>query len=86
MSSLAAKSKKGYIAVDVTFTKNQLCVRLLDGREVRVPLDFYPRLKNATIKQRKNYQLIGLGTGIHWPDVDEDLSVEGIVTGRPSII
>jgi hypothetical protein len=47
--------------------------------EVRTPLEFYPSLKNATKKQRENFQLIGLGTGIHWPDIDEDLSVDGIV-------
>ena len=75
---------KKFIAVKVYFEKKLLCVVLTDGREVRVPLEFYPRLKNATYAQRKNYQLIGHGTGIHWPDVDEDLSAEGIVLGIPS--
>ncbi|MFH8039018.1 MAG: DUF2442 domain-containing protein [Candidatus Aenigmatarchaeota archaeon] len=57
---------------------------LIDGREVRVPLEFYPRLKNATKRQRANYKIIGEGTGIHWPDLDEDLSIEGILAGIPS--
>ena len=74
-----------FIAVKVFFEKKLLCVVVLvDGREVRVPLEFYPRLKNATHARRKNYQLIGHATGIHWPDVDEDLSVEGNVLGIPS--
>jgi len=52
---------------------------------VKTPLEFYPRLKNATKAERGNFQLIGLGSGIHWPDLDEDLSVEGIVLGRKSV-
>lgn len=68
----------------VFFTNEFLCVVLVDGREVRVPLEFYPRLKNATKKQRANYKIIGEGTGIHWPDLDEDLSIEGILAGIPS--
>jgi hypothetical protein len=68
----------------VYFIRNMLCVLLEDGREIRVPLEYYPRLKNATAKQRKNYQIIGNGTGIHWPDIDEDLSVEAIIEGQPS--
>jgi hypothetical protein len=68
----------------VYFIRNMLCVLLEDGREIRVPLEYYPRLKNATAKQRKNYQIIGNGTGIYWPDIDEDLSVEAIIEGQPS--
>ena len=72
------------LVVKVDFTADSLCLHLADGREIRVPLAFYPRLKNATKAQRENYQVCGMGTGIHWPDVDEDLSVEGIVAGRPA--
>lgn len=69
------------IAIEVFFTDDQICVVLADGREVRAPLEFYPSLKKASKKERENFQLIGLGTGIHWPDIDEDLSIEGIVSG-----
>ncbi|MCX8042582.1 MAG: DUF2442 domain-containing protein [Desulfobacterota bacterium] len=84
MGSSAAKKINEFIAVKVYFENSFLCVVLDDGREVRVPLEFYPRLKHATRSQRNKYQLIGRGTGIHWPDIDEDLSVEGIVLGIPS--
>jgi hypothetical protein len=79
MSTLAESNSQ--IATEVFFTDDQICVVLADGREVRTPLEFYPSLKNATKKQRENFQLIGLGTGIHWPDIDEDLSIEGVVAG-----
>jgi hypothetical protein len=82
VNGMVSKVKK-LIAVKVFFEKKLLCVVLADGREVLVPLEFYPRLKNATHPQRKNYQLIGHGTGIHWPDVDEDLSVEGLYLESP---
>ena len=84
MSSSAAKKIHDFSAVRVYFEKKFLCVVLTDGREVKVPLEFYPRLVHAKPSQRKKYQLIGRGTGIHWPDIDEDLSVEGIVLGIPS--
>jgi len=84
MSTLARKLEPEPIATKVTFTDLFLCLHLADGREIRVPLEFYPRLKNASMKQRGKYRIFGMGTSIHWPDVDEDLSVEGIVAGRPS--
>jgi len=84
MSFLVQKSESEPTATKVWFENDFLCVALSDGREVRIPVDFYPRLRDATDKQRKNYELIGVGTGIHWPDVDEDLSVEGIIMGRPA--
>ncbi len=55
-------------------------MRLSDGREVSVPLEWYPRLRNATEKQRANWRLIGQGVGIHWEDVDEDISVAGLLS------
>jgi Protein of unknown function (DUF2442) len=84
MSSSARKSEKEFIATRVWCTDDSLYVQLDDGREIKVPLEFYPRLNKATPKQREKYELIGLGTGIHWPEIDEDLSVEGIVLGIPA--
>ncbi len=84
MSTLARKLEPEPIARKVTFTDMFLCLHLTDGREIRVPLDFYPRLRNASKKLRENYKILGMGTGIHWPALDEDLSVDGIVAGRPS--
>lgn len=70
------------LAVDVTFTDDLLQVTLLDGREVSAPLQWFPRLLGATSKQRRNWRLIGGGVGIHWEDVDEDISVEGLLATR----
>ena len=68
----------------VTVTEDTLTVDLSDGRTVSVPLGWYPRLVHATDNERKNWRLIGRGEGIHWPDLDEDISVQGILAGRPS--
>ena len=68
---------------DVKFTKDTLSVALRDGRTITVPLAWYPRLFNATAAQRKNWRIAGGGYGIHWPDVDEDLSTEGLLRGAP---
>jgi hypothetical protein len=70
--------------VDVKFTKDTLSVDLRDGRTITVPLAWYPRLFNATAAQRKNWQVAGGGYGIHWPDIDEDLSTEGLLRGAPA--
>jgi len=59
-------------------------VSLVDGRRVSVPLAWFPRLLHASPAQRSNWQLLGDGEGIHWPDVDEDLSVAGILRGTPA--
>jgi hypothetical protein len=69
---------------DVKFGKDTLRVDLRDGRTITVPLTWYPRLLNATLKQRKNWQVAGGGYGIHWPDIDEDLSTEGLLRGAPA--
>jgi len=69
-------------AIDVWFDEDNLWLRLEDGRQVSAPLSFFPRLFNATEEQRKQYEWIGPGIGIHWEDIDEDLSVEGILLGR----
>jgi hypothetical protein len=62
-------------------TEDDLCVQLVDGRRVIVPLAWFPRLLHATDEQRGNWRLIGDGQGIHWPDVDEDLSVVWLLRG-----
>lgn len=71
-------------AQDVDVTEDELTVSLADGRRVSVPLAWFPRLLHASPAQRSNWQLLGDGVGIHWPDVDEDLSVAGILRGSPA--
>jgi hypothetical protein len=72
-------------ARDVRFSTKAMSVLLADGREISVPLEWYPRLQRATPEQRSNWRLIGEGDGIHWPDVDEDISTIMLVEGWPSI-
>lgn len=68
----------------VTVTEDTLSVNLSDGRTIAVPLAWFPRLVHASQKERNNWRLIARGHGIHWEDVDEDVSVEGLLAGRPS--
>jgi hypothetical protein len=68
---------------NVEVSRESLTVWLRDGRRVSAPLAWYPRLRNATVAQRKNWQIAGGGYGIHWPDIDEDLSIEGLLRGAP---
>ena len=68
----------------VTVTEDTLSVELSDGRAISVPLTWFPRLVHATPQERSNWRLIGKGQGIHWEDLDEDISVEGLLAGRPS--
>lgn len=72
------------IAVSVEVTDEQLTVRLTDGRVITVPLEWYPRLVHATPTERSHYELLGHGSAIGWPDLDEHLSVESILAGRSS--
>ena len=69
---------------EVEFTEDMLTVQLMDGRKISVPLVWYPRLLNATEEQRKNWRISGGGYGLHWEDVDEDLSTEGLLRGAPA--
>src|SRR6266480_4383309 len=71
-------------ATDVAIRDDTLTVRLSDGRSISVPLGWYPRLNNGSDAERSKWRLIGRGEGIHWPDLDEDISVEGLIAGRPS--
>jgi hypothetical protein len=69
---------------DVRVTANEIIAHLADGRVISVPLAWSWRLSDATPKQRANFRLIGTGQGVHWPDVDEDISVEGMLHGLPA--
>ena len=69
---------------DVVVGDEVLRVVLMDGRAIEVPLRWYPRLWNATAEQRGHWEVCGGGYGIHWPDVDEDLSTEGLLRGAPA--
>ncbi len=77
MNTLIAN--KSTLACEVWFTKLQFFVRLEDGRELAVPIDWFPRLRDASDAQRANWRLIGGGEGIHWEDLDEDILVEGLM-------
>ena len=71
-------------AMTIEVTEDTLTAELSDGRTISVPISWYPRLVHATLEERNNWELIGTGEGIHWPDLDEDLSVEGFLAGRKS--
>ncbi len=69
---------------DVTIAKESLCVDLMDGRSITVPLAWYPRLADAKPEQLARWEIAGAGYGIHWPELDEDLSTEGMLRGAPA--
>ncbi len=79
-----SEPRPGERVKDVRCTEDLLIVELLDGRTISVPLAWYPRLLDATPEQRSNWQLAGAGFGIHWPEIDEDLSTEGLLRGAPA--
>lgn len=83
MSSLAIDVRPA-LAQQVEVTSDALVVDLTDGRTLTVPLAWYPRLAHGTVSERSKWRLIGRGEGIHWPDLDEDIGVEGLLAGRPS--
>lgn len=83
MASLA--NPKDERAADVRFEGDRLIVELRDGRSIATPIQWYPRLRNATPAERDNWVIDGAAWGIHWPDLDEDLSVEGMLDGRPAV-
>jgi hypothetical protein len=72
------------MAENITVTEDTLSVDLSDGRTISVPLAWYPRLTYASQSEQKNWRLIGKGYGIHWEDLDEDISVEELLAGKPS--
>lgn len=77
-----SESKVSANAISLSFDDDSLSVLLADGRTIKTPLAWYPRLFEATDAQRHNYVLLGDGEGIHWPEIDEDLSVEGMLLGH----
>ena len=80
MSSLTAEAK----AQNISVTADTLAVDLSDGRSISVPLAWFPRLLHGTPEERNNWRFIGGGVGVHWPDLDEDISVENLLAGKPS--
>ncbi len=82
----AAPQESEHVASRVWFEEDLICVDLTDGRQVKTPLAFYPRLANATQAQRENFEVTGRGLGLHWPDLDEDLTVKGIALGRKATL
>ncbi|HVR38514.1 MAG TPA: DUF2442 domain-containing protein [Thermoanaerobaculia bacterium] len=71
-------------ATEVSTTATELIVHLADGRTIIVPLSWYPRLQQATEEQRRDFRIIGDGEYIHWPQIDEDLTVAGLLRGTPA--
>jgi hypothetical protein len=71
-------------ATNVQVNDDSVCVDLSDGRTISVPVAWYPRLSHGTSEERGHWRLIGNGGGIHWPDLDEDVSVENLLAGQPS--
>lgn len=69
------------MASDVWFDKDMMHIRLMDGRELSVPIEWFPKLRDANDGQRKKWRLIGNGVGIHWEEIDEDLSVSALLRG-----
>ncbi len=67
------------LIMDISFVDDAMQINLTDGREIRVPLEWFPKLRDASPEARRNWRLIGKGIGIHWPDLDEDLSLEGLL-------
>ena len=83
MSTSITKNEAAY-ATQVAVTEDTLTLDLNDGRTISVPLGWFPRLLNGSRDERQNWQLIGHGEGIHWPELDEDISTVGLLEGRPS--
>ena len=71
-------------ALNVSLTDDTLSVDLSDGRSISAPVAWFPRLFHSTEQERNNWRLIGKGQGIHWEEIDEDISIKGLLTGRPS--
>lgn len=83
MNILAVEIEIPY-AVGADLTDDTLSVDLSDGRTISVPIGWFPRLEHASPEERTSWRLIGKGQGIHWADLDEDISVEGLLAGKPS--
>ena len=84
MSFSASSVHSDERVLEVQFAEDTISVGLVDGRVITVPLVWYPRLLGATASPRENWKIAGGGFGIHWPDIDEDLSTEGLLRGAPA--
>ena len=82
MGILAPRADERVVGVQIT--EDMLTVRLMDGRQISVPLEWYPRLARASATERAKWEVAGGGYGIHWPGLDEDLSTEGLLRGAPA--
>lgn len=82
MNTVINPAEPRLLALEIT--DDEIVARLADGRTISVPLAWSWRLSEATPAQRQNYQLLGDGEGVHWPDIDEDLSVSGMLNGTPA--
>jgi len=80
----SSEIKREVFAESVHFSEDSMTVHLDDGRALSVPVAWYPRLLHGSKQERERFELIGDGEGIHWPDLDEDISVEGLLAGRRS--
>ena len=80
MTTLTLESEP--LATDVSFSEDMFRITLDDGRALAVPLAWFPRLLHGTPDQREHWELLGLGQGVHWPNLDEDISIEGLLAGR----
>lgn len=83
MTSLRHVEPSHPLIADLRFEGDRISFVFADGGEFTAPIEWYPRLASATPAQRKNWELLGKGDGVHWPDVDEDLSAEGVLRGEP---
>ncbi|CAG0998408.1 hypothetical protein ANRL2_03792 [Anaerolineae bacterium] len=81
---ITLEPKAGERVLDVRVTEDTISVDLYDGRTISAPLAWFPRLLHATSEQRANWRVAGAGYGIHWPDIDEDLSTQGLLHGAPA--
>ena len=82
--SISTDKRDEVLATNLHFNDDFLTVDLADGRRIKVPMSWYPRIAHATKKERENWEMVLNGEGFHWPDLDEDLSVDGFIKGRPS--
>lgn len=85
MSSTQEEKTFNFVATEINFLEDSFELLVADGRTITVPYDLVPSLSRATKSERESAILLGMGTGIHWPDIDEDLSVEGLVLGKKII-
>ena len=85
MSLIKEERTFNFVATDIEFLEDSFVLYLHDGRSITIPYELIPNLSRASQKERENCRLEGMGTSLHWPDIDEDLSVEGLVLGKKVI-